>query len=418
MRTGLRSALAALVLVGSACSSSSDPNAGSASSVPQDSAAADTSVVNSEPATTTTAAPVVTTPLTAEQVAFTEVARVPGALDLAYRSGDNTLFVASREGQISAIRNGVLDPKPVLDLTSIISAGGERGLLGLTFSTDGQNAYLDYTNTDGNTVIAEYAVGTDGVFEPTSQRQMLTINQPSPNHNGGALRIGPDGFLYIGMGDGGAANDPDRRALNTSELLGKILRIDPKASASAPYSIPKDNPFANDPKARPEIWAIGMRNPWRFNFDQATGDLWIADVGQNAWEEIDVAWAGLGGIHGWNFGWSAYEGTHRFNVDQPGEQVTMPIYEYQHGDAGCSISGGVRYRGTAVPSLVGSYVYGDYCSGRVRALHINDDRSIGAEVTLSTTMAATSSIAQGPDGELYVLRIETGEVLALVAANS
>ncbi|MSY17904.1 MAG: hypothetical protein F2735_01060, partial [Actinobacteria bacterium] len=198
MKTGLRFALAALVVVGSACSSSSKPSDGPSSSAPQDSAVADTSVVNSEPATTTTAAPVVTTPLTAEQVAFIEVAKVPGALDLAYRSGDKTLFVVSREGQISAIRNGVLDPKPVLDLTSTISAGGERGLLGLTFSTDGQNAYVDYTNTDGNTVIAEYAVGTDGVFEPTSQRQLLTINQPYPNHNGGALRIGPDGFLYIG----------------------------------------------------------------------------------------------------------------------------------------------------------------------------------------------------------------------------
>lgn len=408
MRTSLRFAFAALVLVGSACSSSSQSSSNSATDAS----------VSSELATTSTAAAVVTTPLTAEQVVFTEVAKVPGALDLAYRAGDKTLFVVSREGQISAIRNGVLDPKPVLDLTSSISAGGERGLLGLTFSTDAQNAYVDYTNTDGNTVIAEYAVGTDGVFEPSSQRQLLTINQPYPNHNGGALRIGPDGFLYIGMGDGGAANDPDRRALNTSELLGKILRIDPKASASGPYSIPKDNPFAHDTKARPEIWAIGMRNPWRFNFDQATGDLWIADVGQDKWEEVDVAWADLGGIHGWNFGWSAYEGTHRFNVDQLGEQVTMPIYEYPHGDVGCSISGGVRYRGKAVPSLVGSYVYGDYCSGQVRALHINDDRVVSTEVTLSKDMAGTSAIAQGPDGELYVLRVETGEVLALGPANS
>ncbi|MEI7618737.1 MAG: PQQ-dependent sugar dehydrogenase [Actinomycetota bacterium] len=407
MKSRFRYALAALAIAGSACSSSSNRNA--------DSAVDDTSHI--APATAATDVPVVTTPLTAEQVAFTEVAKVPGALDLAYRAGDKTLFIAGREGHISAIRNGVLDPTPVLDLTSTISAGGERGLLGLTFSTDGQNAYVDYTNTDGNTVIAEYAVGTNGVFEPTSQRQLLTIDQPYPNHNGGALRIGPDGFLYIGMGDGGAANDPDHRALNTSELLGKILRIDPKASTTAPYSSPKDNPFANDTKARPEIWAIGMRNPWRFNFDQATGDLWIADVGQDKWEEVDVAWANLGGVHGWNFGWSAYEGTHRFNVDQPGEQVTMPIYEYPHGDAGCSISGGVRYRGKAVPSLVGSYVYGDYCSGQVRALHINEDHSVGAGVTLSSTMAGLSAIAQGPDGELYVLRVETGEVLALVAAH-
>ena len=197
---------------------------------------------------------------------------------------------------------------------------------------------------------------------------MLTIDQPYGNHNGGNVTIGPDGMLYIGMGDGGSGGDPERRALNVTSMLGKILRIDPTPSAGAPYTVPPDNPFVGVDGARPEIWSVGVRNPWRMSFDPATGDLWFGDVGQGAIEEIDVAWAADGAGRGINFGWSAFEGSSRFNEDQPPDGATPPIYEYEHGEAGCSVSGGAVYRGAAIPALVGWFVYGDYCSGNLYAL--------------------------------------------------
>ncbi len=413
--------IAATGLVGSACAS--DGVAGSTTpSPPIDSTpVAATAVASTDPAPTVpsnrtpTTVPVsiaVTAPLRADLVTFTSIANVPGALDLAYRTGDDTLFVASRDGTVSAIRSGQVDAQVVLDIGKQIVSGGEQGLLGLTFAADGTHAFVDYTDTGGNTVIAEYAVNSTGVFDAASERRLLQIRQPFSNHNGGSVRIGPDGFLYIGMGDGGAPGDPNRRALNTADLLGKVLRIDPTPSATAPYTIPADNPFVSVAGARPEIWFVGLRNPWRFNFDRSTRDLWIADVGQDTWEEIDAAWVDTvpGGS---SFGWSAFEGTHPFNRDQSAPQAVPPIYEYQHGDAGCSVSGGVRYRGTAIASLVGWYVYGDYCSGQVRALQINDDRSHGAEITLTSNLAGLSAVTQGPDGELYALSVDSGKVFAL-----
>ncbi|CAB4859550.1 unannotated protein [freshwater metagenome] len=344
---------------------------------------------------------------------FRRIATVHGALDIAHRSGDDTMFVVSRDGFVAAVRNATVADGHVLDISSIIVSGNEQGLLGMAFAADGEHAYVDYTDRDGNTVIAEFAVGSNGTFDPASRRELLTINQPYPNHNGGAIRFGPDGLLYIGMGDGGSGGDPDRRALDTGDLLGKILRIDPTPSAGRPYTIPADNPFINVPGARPEIWSIGLRNPWRFNFDRTNGDLWIADVGQDQWEEIDVATASTGAGRGANFGWSAFEGTHRFNEDQPADGVTMPIFEYPHGSAGCSIAGGVRYRGSAIPSLVGWYVFGDYCSGRVQALQVNADNTAGRVVDLGADVAGLAGISQAPNGELYVLSVETGNVFAV-----
>ncbi|MEO6126427.1 MAG: PQQ-dependent sugar dehydrogenase [Ilumatobacteraceae bacterium] len=360
--------------------------------------------------------PTSTTPPDPASIAMTDIASVEGAVDLAFRADDPTLFVVSRSGFVVALRNGVVDDTRLLDITGDISAGGEQGLLGLAFSLDGRHAYVDYSNKDGDTEIVEYAVGVDGVFDPTSKRRLLEIDQPHANHNGGQVRIGTDGYLYIGMGDGGSANDPDRRALDLGQLLGKMLRIDPTASGDSPYSIPPDNPFVGVDGARPEIWSIGLRNPWRFSFDRITNDLWIADVGQGEWEEIDAAWADAGSGRGANFGWSAFEGTHRFNDDQSADGSTPPIWEYEHGDAGCSVSGGVRYRGSALPTLYGYYVYGDYCSGQVRALEILDTRTADAEVVLAT-LSGISEVAQGPDGELYVLSVEDGIVYAVQAAN-
>ena len=369
------------------------------------------------PAPTDTTAPTGTTVSGTPRVTLSRISTVRDALDIAFRNGDTTQFVVSRDGFIAVIRNGVLADDHVLDISKTIVSGGEQGLLGLAFATDGKHAYVNFTNSDGNTIIAEYAVGSDGTFDPASQRQLLKIDQPYPNHNGGAIRVGPDGYLYIGTGDGGAGGDPERRALDTGDLLGKILRIDPTPSAGKPYTIPADNPFLRVQGARPEIWSIGLRNPWRFSFDRTTADLWIADVGQDTWEEIDVATAATGAGRGSNFGWSAFEGTHRFNADQSADGVTMPIFEYQHGDSGCSISGGVRYRGAKIPTLVGWYVFGDYCSGQLRALQINPDLTAGTTVTLATDIRGLASVAEGPDGELYVLSVETGEVFAIRPSN-
>ncbi len=352
--------------------------------------------------------------LTADQVAFAPfVGGLASPVDLAWRTGDDALYVVLQGGSVVPVRDGVAGPS-VLDIGGSIVSGGEQGLLGLAFHPTKPLAYIDYTNMDGNTVIAEYAVADNGTFDPASARTLLTIDQPFPNHNGGNVEFGPDGYLYIGMGDGGAANDPDRRGLNASEWLGKMLRIDPTPDGDQPYTIPADNPFVGVTGARPEIWSVGVRNPWRFTFDQATGDLWIGDVGQGEWEEIDLARAVDGGGRGLNFGWSAFEGTHRFNDDQSTDDVTMPLYEYQHGDAGCSVSGGAVYRGTTVPSLAGWYLFGDYCSGHVTALQATDGALTG-QVELGT-VSGVSAICAGPDGELYVLSLNDGAIYRVAAA--
>ena len=331
--------------------------------------------------------------------------------DIAWRAGDPTMFVVDQPGRVVPVRDGATGD-PVLDITDLTSADGERGLLGLTFSPDGGFAYVDYTNGDGDTVIAEYAVADDGTFDAATPRVLLTIDQPYANHNGGNVAIGPDGLLYIGMGDGGSGGDPERHALDLSSLLGKILRIDPAPGDGVEYTVPPDNPFVGVDGALPEIWSVGLRNPWRFSFDGGTGDLWIADVGQGDWEEVDVARAAEGGGRGVNFGWSAFEGTHPFNTDQPTDGVTMPVYEYQHGDAGCSISGGAVYRGSQIPALVGWYVFGDYCSGRIVGLRL--DGGALAQDLLLTEVANTTSVRAAPDGELYATSAG-GAVVRLVA---
>jgi glucose/arabinose dehydrogenase len=308
--------------------------------------------------------------------------------------------VVEQAGLIVMLTNG--QPGAVaLDMTDLTSAAGEQGLLGLAVTKDGSLAYVDYTNNDGNTRIDEYSVNADGTFDESTRREVLGFDQPYPNHNGGDLLFGPDGMLYIGTGDGGSERDPDRRALNKGEWLGKILRIDPHPSGGGGYSVPADNPFVGVDGARPEIWSIGLRNPWRFSFDRSTDDLWIADVGQDQWEEVDVGWAADGGGRGLNFGWSAMEGNHRFNEDQSTDGVTAPISEYEHVGNNCSISGSALYRGSAIPALVGYYVFADYCSGQIRALQIANRAEV-KQVALGVAPAVTA-ISEGPDGELFVV---------------
>ncbi len=356
-------------------------------------------------------APEVTAPLVAESVVLTRyVDGFQGPVDLAWRNGDPAIYVVDQPGVITPIVDGV-SGAPVVDITDLVSCCGEQGLLGLAFHPTEALAYVNYTNTDGDTVVAEFTIGADGIFDEASRRTVITINQPYPNHNGGDVAFGPDGMLYIGMGDGGSGGDPERHGLAMNSLLGKLLRIDPRANGDQPYTVPADNPFVGVDGALGEIWSIGLRNPWRFNFDSETGDLWIGDVGQGNWEEVDVAWAIDGAGRGVNFGWSAFEGTHPYNSDQSPDGATPPVFEYEHGDAGCSISGGTVYRGDAIPALRGWYLFGDYCSGKVWALSaIPGAESVVLEIA---NAGSVSAIAAGPDGAMYVLNYGEGSVLRI-----
>jgi len=300
---------------------------------------------------------------------------------------DNGAYIVSQQGRIYFWKYTSRWLARVLDITSLTSAKGERGLLGLTFAKG--LAYLNYTNKSGDTVIAEYALTKTGEFDANSRRELLVIKQPYSNHNGGAIITGPDNMLYIGTGDGGSGGDPDRTAQNLKSMLGKILRIDPTATSQKPYQIPKDNPYVGVSGALPEIWSIGLRNPWRISFDELN-NLWIADVGQDKWEEINVATAtsSTGSVSGAistagrnsNFGWSAFEGSHKFNADQSAPTALKPIYEYKHGDDGCSVSGGVRVSANnPVTSLRGWYLFSDYCSGAVTGLKLIGTTLLGQE---------------------------------------
>ena len=359
------------------------------------------------PTTTSAAAPAATVdPSVDPAVTFTEVATLDGsAVDLTWREGDDGLYVVEQPGRVTRIAGD--STSTVLDITDLTDANGEQGLLGLAFDPTGQRAYVNYTDSQGWTIISEHPVDADGVFGTGDlARLVLEIEQPYSNHNGGDVAFGPDGMLYIGMGDGGSGGDPERRATDPSSLLGKMLRIDPAVTEGGAYGIPPDNPFVDVEDTAPEIWSTGLRNPWRFSFDRETGDLWIADVGQNAMEEIDVAPA-TGGVDagkGLFFGWSAFEGVERYNDDVDPDGHVPPIFTYSHGD-GCSISGGVRVRGGPVPGLAGWYVYADYCAGQVWALQITGEGAslaAGRQVELGQ-VASPTAVVDGPGGEVYVL---------------
>jgi glucose/arabinose dehydrogenase len=416
--------LIAVIAAGCSGSDSDLPATGVVTSdvtTPAPSTAGSTDTTATEAPTTTAAPDAPTTaatptapaaPLGDPEVALTELGTFAQPVEVAWRPTDGTLYVVEQDGKVVIMADG--QPGAVaLDMTDLTSADGERGLLGLAVAKDGSLAYVNYTNNDGNTRIDEYVVNADGTFDTGSRREVLGIDQPYPNHNGGDLVFGPDNMLYIGTGDGGSGGDPDRRALNLGEWLGKMLRIDPHATSNAAYSVPADNPFVGVDGARPEIWSIGLRNPWRFSFDRSTGDLWISDVGQNQWEEVDVAWAADGGGKGASFGWSAMEGNHQFNADQSADGAIPPIHEYEHVGSDCSISGSALYRGSAIPALVGWYVFADFCSGQIRALQIAD-KTVAKQVPLGTE-ANITAISEGPDGELYVVT-SGGPIYAITPA--
>jgi glucose/arabinose dehydrogenase len=322
--------------------------------------------------------------------------------------GDKRLFVVEQEGTIRTMRNGHVAATPYADLRRFVTAGGEQGLLSVAFSPDfaaNGKLYVYFTNKQGNEVVWELHARKGAASIRPGHRELLQIPDTEGNHNGGQLQFGPDGMLYIGDGDGGGGGDQHGEhgnGQNPGVLLGKLMRIDVNTRSNGlPYGIPKDNPFVGKSGWRHEIWALGLRNPWRFSFDRANGDLWIGDVGQGAWEEVDHLKRGVGGI---NFGWNRYEGRHSFNGETPlaGGKLRMPVAEYSHSE-GCSITGGYVYRGPHIGGLSGRYVYADYCSGKMWTL----SPSGGAPRDVSSVVSdagAKSIVSFGEDasGILYV----------------
>jgi glucose/arabinose dehydrogenase len=347
--------------------------------------------------------------------------QVPGGpLDIvAPDDGSGRLFVVAQDGKIWVVDgSGSVLPSPMVDLGPRIRSGGEQGLLGLAlhpgFPTD-PRVFVNYTNKDGDTIIASLTIDPNNPnrLDPDSHRQILFVDQPFANHNGGDLLFGPDGYLYAFFGDGGSGGDPQGNGQNPEALLGKVLRLDvDHPSGDLAYASPAGNPFL-DRNGRDEIWLLGMRNPWRAAFDRATGDLWIGDVGQSAWEEIDVARVSVGGL---NFGWNRMEGNHCYppGSNCPTEGLTPPVTEYGH-DLGCTVVGGYVYRGSKHPALAGAYLFADYCSGRIFAIDPSSD-AFREPVEVGDGGSGLSSFGEDTAGELYVTNL-SGDVSRVVAAT-
>jgi len=308
--------------------------------------------------------------------------------------GSGRLFILEQAGTIRIFRDGAVLDTPFLDIRSRVLSGEERGLLGLAFPpgfSERKHFYAYYTDLSGRLVLARYSLTSDpNVADPATETILMTIDHADfENHNGGQLVFGPnDGYLHLGTGDGGGAGDPGGNAQNPNSLLGKLLRIDVESGVS-PYAIPPDNPFVGVDGYRPEIWGIGLRNPWRFSFDPQNGDLYIGDVGQDLYEEVDYQPASSRG--GANYGWNTMEGFHCFQPPEGCSQdgLTLPVIEYDHSQGDCAIIGGYVYRGTANPGMQGIYFYGDFCSGRVWGL-INDGTSWQTSVLLNTGLNITT----------------------------
>ncbi|MGV3759954.1 MAG: PQQ-dependent sugar dehydrogenase [Actinomycetota bacterium] len=376
-------------------------------------------------ATTTTAPPIEPT-LDAAVISLEAIAEVDRPIALAARPSSPDLYVAEKGGRVRHIEVTTsgqsetpryqLQRTPILDLSDEVVDQGEQGLLGLAFSTDGRRLYVDYTaQPDGRTLVVEHTLDERGDLERDSRRVLLEVEQPYANHNGGQLVVGRDGYLYIGLGDGGDAGDPHEQGQDPNALLGSILRIDPLApTQERAYGIPAGNPFADGQGGAPEVWLYGVRNPWRFTFDRTNGDLWVADVGQNEWEEVTwlPATDGFDAGRGANLGWNEVEGTHRFEGDNP-EGAVLPIHEYGHDDGACSITGGYVYRGTAVPALQGSYLFADFCLPGLRAFQAHQGQVLAERAWPELGGAQIQSFGEDLDGELYVLSAE-GPILKVV----
>lgn len=325
---------------------------------------------------------------------------------------DSRLFVVEQTGRIKILNpNGTVNATPFLTVSSIISNGGERGLLGLAFHpnyTSNGYFFVNYTNTAGDTVIARYSVSANPDIANTTGLILMTITQPYSNHNGGTIKFGPDGYLYIGMGDGGSAGDPGNRAQNITDNLGKMLRIDVNATIAPYYNNPPTNPYVGI-TGNDEIWAIGLRNPWKFSFDKLTGDLWIADVGQGVWEEVNKVSPTLAGV---NYGWHCLEGNAVYNTTGNCATITgttAPLVVVNHSTGACSITGGYVYRGTLYPNLVGKYLFSDYCLGK-----IGITTSAGTTTFSNTFTGNFVSFGEDVTGELYISDISSGTIYKII----
>lgn len=319
------------------------------------------------------------------------------------------LFIVERTGRIRIVAAGSLLGAPFLDITARVRSGGEQGLLSMAFHPDYDTNgyfYVDYTDTGGDTRVVRYSVSSDpDMADPGSDVEVLSVAQPFTNHNGGLVAFGPDGMLYVGLGDGGSSGDPQENAQDPSTLLGSLLRVD--VDVASPYGVPSDNPLVGDPTARPEVWAYGLRNPWRFSFDRATGDLYIADVGQGAREEISFQPASSNG--GENYGWNVMEGGQCFDppsgCDRSG--LTLPVLDYPHSQ-GCSVTGGYVYRGEDFPELRGRYFYADFCSTWIRSFRVDGGEAVDLRDHSDQfgPVPSVSSFGEDDRGELYVLSLE------------
>ncbi len=394
-----------------------------ATTTPTPSPTATTTTPATEPPTATpTTTPTTTVTPTATPVTLiwptivltTTASGLNSPVDLADpNDGSGRLFVVEQAGLVRIVRNGQVQPTPFLDITDRVTCCWEEGLLGIALPSNYTQKgyfYLNYT-TEAlgklQTRISRFRLTTDtDIADPDSEQIVLVYDQPHGNHNGGGLAFGPDGFLYIGSGDGGSGGDPDNRGQNLGDILGKMLRIDVETGSPLTYTVPITNPFVGQARKLPEIWAYGLRNPWRYSFDRQTGDLFIADVGQNAYEEIDFQLASSAG--GENYGWRITEGSHCYDPDPCDKTgLTLPIWEYGRND-GRAVTGGFVYRGAAWPALQGVYLYADYASGRIWGLRPNGSR--WENRLLLETGRNISSFGQDGAGEIYVVD-HAGEIL-------
>jgi glucose/arabinose dehydrogenase len=388
-----------LVVATAACGGEDDDDA--SDEVPPTSTTT-ASTTTTVPTTTTTAADPVPE-LGAIGLRLTEVARLDQPLAMAMRTGVGPPYIAEKGGRVRLLDGGTA---PVLDISRDITTGNEQGLLGMTFSPDGRYLYVAYTDGGGDERLDEFTMGTGPRdIDLGSRRNLVTQDDPAPNHNGGNIVFGPDGLLWWGLGDGGGSGDRFGNAQNVQTILGDIVRIRPRPSGADPYGTPPDNPFANG-GGRPEIAVSGVRNPWRFSFDRKTGDLWIGDVGQNRLEEISVLPAGR--ILGANLGWPYFEGRQRFNNASPPAGLTPPIFDYGRGE-GQSVAGGYVYRGDKNPTMRGAYVFADTYTGVLRLLALHPDGDVDHRDTgIKVPGALVASFGEDAAGELYVMSLAGG----------
>jgi len=318
------------------------------------------------------------------------------------------LYVVEKTGTVQLLRDGEVADEPFLDISGEVSSGGEQGLLSMAFAPDFARSgrfYVDFTDLEGDTRIQEFRVSESDpdVADLDTRRELLKVDQPYPNHNGGLLLFGPDDDLYVGLGDGGAAADPMQNGQNLDTLLGKILRIDPRPSGGEPYSIPESNPFANEPGARPEVFAYGLRNPWRYSFDRLEGSLSIGDVGQDNLEEVDLV--ARDAAAGANFGWSAFEASERFDSDQEAPGHVPPVLEYSLDGDTCAVTGGYVVRDESLRSLYGRYLYADFCRGELRSFPAEPEREARDDTALGLEVPQLSSFAEDDQGHVYVISL-------------